>query len=92
MTSTRDALANLLVALQAERTRPRTQRATGASDESLDGAVDRVTRAGDRLRGGDRVGAVRLLDELAHEVVDSWAYAPPANDVVACAQALRSLR
>lgn len=85
-------LACLLAALQAERTRPRTQRATGASDESLERAVDRVTRAGDRLRGGDRLGAVRLLDELAHEVVDSWAYAPPANDVIACAQALRSPR
>jgi hypothetical protein len=92
VTSTRDGLAHLLVALQAERTCSRTQRATGASDESLDSAVDRVTRAGDRLCGGDRTGAVRLLDELTHEVVDSWAYTPPANDVVACVQALRSLR
>lgn len=67
-------IENLLTALNAERGLAKEERATGASDVSLETVASLLLRADTLAASGKFDKAQELLDAAARQVSDSWSF------------------
>jgi hypothetical protein len=67
-------IENLLASLAEELRLAQHERATGASDSSLQSVVSLLQRADNLTKLGQSVAAQELFDSAAHQVSDSWSF------------------